>query len=574
MKACDIERCITEAAAKMAAKDPTGAAVALAKAEELAAPSSVLASTIRAHRQVLATKGAEYDLPAKELAILTTVVARMLQAPEPRERKTCAERKAEAEAKMTPEQKAEADKRRAAWAKMSPDERRAAAKAKFEEFTKARNASRQPVPQVIEVQEAVTEPDTSGKPLLVLLTALSSLDVTYSLATVIRDQALAGVAAGFSVELVGMKGLAGGIPGVKIVPLLPGVIWNEDEVSEEKAAKLEEAIRGHLAGREGVVIVHDLLLQTWYLSAAMALHRIGDSLPGIRWYHQIHSAVASRPVPAVARYRARLPKGHRLASINWSDVDRLAKYYQTTPDQIMVLPNIRAAQSFLGLSDRAMAIAQAADLERADVVQIYPLSTPRAKAKGVRQVMEVFAELKHGYNLQVRLVLANAHPNGNRKMIEALQEEAAELDLKDEFFIASEMVPTKGQGLPEDDIRGLFSLSNVFCFPSVSEACGLVMLEAALSGAILVLNDDLAAVKDYIPPQAAIWVPWGSLQHQRLPVALAEATKQAAHGIIYELARRTNQAKRRVLAHGIPYLAGVLKGLAGQVGPGTMGEER
>ena len=57
--------------------------------------------------------------------------------------------------------------------------------------------------------------------------------------------------------------------------------------------------------------------------------------------------------------------------------------------------------------------------------------------------------------------------------------------------------PKYEQGVPHDVIKDLFLLSNLFIFPSYSENCPLILLEAMAGKNILVLNQDFPAFKDF-----------------------------------------------------------------------------
>lgn len=51
-------------------------------------------------------------------------------------------------------------------------------------------------------------------------------------------------------------------------------------------------------------------------------------------------------------------------------------------------------------------------------------------------------------------------------------------------------------------------------------------MEAAQTGNLLVLNESLPCLRDYIPPEAAVWTPWGSIKEsgKSVPIRpLAEA---------------------------------------------------
>ena len=419
------------------------------------------------------------------------------------------------------------------------------------------------------------------KPILVLMTALASFSSGYSLTTVIKDQAKAGVLAGYDVHLVTMEQTSQNrptIPGVTIDTIIPNVIWKEDEVDDSKVDQIRVAIDTYINGfyapndanpRPMVIITHDFLLQTWYICAAKALHLIGDrfdqyGMP-VRWFHQIHSSVGKRPTAPGTNWRCSIPKTHRVMLVNWSDLTFLQEYYQAGPESFHTMPNIRDPEDFWGFSEQAANIAQATKMVEADIVQVYPVSTPRAQAKGVDRVLHLFGILKRDFGKKVCLVMANAHANGNQAVIQNLKSMAKGAGLEEEeFHVTSEIVGGSGaNGLPMTDISALMSLSNIFCFPSVSEACGLVMLEAALAGCLLVLNNDLPTLKDFIQPEDAIWAAWGSLRQgrqgqQKTPEGYWQ---EVAKAIIEALQKPPNLAKRRVLRQGTAYLAKELAAL-------------
>jgi hypothetical protein len=333
------------------------------------------------------------------------------------------------------------------------------------------------------------------------------------------------------------------------------VIWKEDEVDAQKTSSIVEALAPYLRGLgKATVITHDLLLQSWYLTFAEAIHKIGSRFPLIEWYHQVHSSVGARPPHAA---RSTLPQGHKLAAVNFSDVARLSSYYQTSPENIVTIPNIRSAADFFGLSPIAAQMAKEADLANADVVQIFPLSTPRAFAKGVDKAMEFLGRLGEDFGLNVKLLVVNSDAPGNTSTLASLRALGLET-LHGGFHLTSDLVPTTGGlGLPMADVRGLMQYQNVFCFPSTSEACGLTMLEAALSKSVLVLNDDLPVLKDFIRPDQAIWVPWGSVNTPRQSTAIDAALLNTYKALQHP----SMQAQRETLRRGVEHLAGVLAGL-------------
>lgn len=418
------------------------------------------------------------------------------------------------------------------------------------------------------------------KPLLAILTTLADFAPSYSLVPVILDQARAAAMAGYRVQVVGMATMSQkrpSIPGVEFVPLIPDVGWVENEVDDFKVGRLHVAIEGYLRRvGDAVIITHDMVFQAWYTCLAKAIHIIAntcdvwpDTYGGYnqRWYHQIHSSVGPRPPEALAQWRASVPKGHKMVAVNWADISRLAAYYQAPSSAFTTIPNVRDPRTFLGLSEDATIIMDRVKPHLVDVSQVYPLSTPRAESKGLDIVIKTFGRLKKD-GKTVRLIVANAHHLGEGpKAIKAKMDALAREEglTPEEFCWTSDLLKDAGTsggsnaGVSTETVRGLFQITNVFLFPSISESCGLVMLEAALGGVALILNDDLPVLKDYIPQQGASWVPWGSILRSQPPETLNAAIEASVPTILAEIESPKRAARAGILRDfGLDTLAEVL----------------
>jgi len=71
------------------------------------------------------------------------------------------------------------------------------------------------------------------------------------------------------------------------------------------------------------------------------------------------------------------------------------------------------------------------------------------------------------------------------------------LERRELIFTSLYDVPKYEGGVPHEVVRDLFTLSNIFIFPSYSENCPLVLLEAMAGGNVLILNQDFPAFKDF-----------------------------------------------------------------------------
>jgi len=368
---------------------------------------------------------------------------------------------------------------------------------------------------------------------LVIMSPLSDFKPAYSLCSVILDQAHAARLCGYRVHVWVSKGcdvtkLPALPPGLTVEDVLPTIEWKHDEVVPANVEAIISALEEELLpmydkelGVAPFVITHDLVFQAWYIDFAVAIHRLaargfGDH-DGSTWWHMVHSSVGGRPQGDVAQWRARLPSGHRLLAINFADVPFLRGYYQVPADKLLVdaLLNPRDPRSFLRMTPDASYLVTRFQLLSRDVVQFYPLSGTRMIQKGVDKVIQLFGALKRA-GATVCLVVANAHSNNDetKHAIRYLQGLALSHGLApDDVVFTSEAIPaSEVHGLDGDSVRSMFAISNLFAFPTISEAGSLVLMEAALSQCLLVLNDSLPCLADYVPRSKGVWVPWGSLK--------------------------------------------------------------
>lgn len=373
-----------------------------------------------------------------------------------------------------------------------------------------------------------------GKPYrgrLVIIAPLSNFEPSYSLCSVILEQSLAARLAGFRVHVWVNEGcdvskLHEMPPGLTIEGVLPKVTLKEDEINPASVTAIADALKQHLKpmyahGQAPCVLTHDLVFQAWYIDFAAALHQLASldygNGDGSRWWHMIHSSVGSRPPEEVAKVRATLPAGHRLLAVNYADVPFLRGYYQVPAgsDLIDTLLNPKDPRAFMRMPAAATLLITKHQLLLADVVQVYPLSGTRMLSKGMDKLLGLFAAL-HRAGAVVRLVVVNAHSNNDdaKHAMKHLRSVARTLQLPEEclIFTSEELPDTVVHGLDGDAVRSLFAISNLFAFPTLSEAGPLVLLEAIASQCLLVLNDSLPCLADYVPRNMAIWVPWGSLK--------------------------------------------------------------
>lgn len=347
---------------------------------------------------------------------------------------------------------------------------------------------------------------------IAILTTFYTWDKAYSLTSVVENQLLALVKHGYNPVLfvhdnfVDESRIPPEIEVRKVVPRFPLVDYGgnqeiEKEFSEQvKIAK--KALEENLKDID-VVLTHDLIFQGWFLPYNVAMR---EAKLNCRWLHWIHSAPSPRPndlkYPHDCRYKT-MPNS-KLIYMNDYDVIRLAEMYGGWPDDVRVVYNPMDVRSFYNLHPLVVETIDKYRLLEADVIDVYPVSSTRFDGKQVNKVIQVMGHLKK-QGKSVRFICANAHANGERekKEIEKLILYGIEQGLtRNEVIFTSLEGEEYEQGVSHEVVAGLFALSNLFIFPTLSENCPLILLEAALSKCLLVLNDDFAPLKTFFGKDA------------------------------------------------------------------------
>jgi len=358
---------------------------------------------------------------------------------------------------------------------------------------------------------------------IAILTPLDKWDNSYSLCSVIQSQLVALVKNDYAPALYTCTNFKDDekVPeGVEIRKDIPVFLYKDysdhqevDEICHQNAEKVYEALRESLKDID-VVFEHDLLLQGWFLPHAMAIHRIARET-SIKWFHWIHSVPS--PKPADIKYphnlRYELPPNSKLVYLNNHDILKAAEVYGLFPKDVRIVHNALDPRLFWPLHPLVKSVIEKYDLLSADFIQVYPLSTPRAMGnKQFGVVLEVMGQLKK-MGKSIRIVVPNAHANNNRE-----KEEIAEIfsyaskqgiNASELIFTSLEDPPTYELGIPREAVSDFFRLSNLFIFPTTSENCSLILLEAMLSGCLLVLNDSVPSLREF-GQENALYFKFGS----------------------------------------------------------------
>lgn len=337
----------------------------------------------------------------------------------------------------------------------------------------------------------------------------------YSLTRVVLDQLRMIKRAGHAPVLIVMSDFKGRVPEyVDVRPAIPTFTkvdyksmmdMNEDHLA--LLPTIKDALRGAVNDLDAI-LTHDIIFTGWNLPLNLAVCGIAGEAK-TPWFHWVHSVPGGE-----RRDYWILPANSQLVYPNNTDRRRCAENFGVFESDVLVVPHVLDARNFLLSTDSARFLANQFDLLDADFVQTMPIPTDRMESKGVSQVIPIFGKLKK-MGRKVRLIVVNCwctNDTMKRKVEDArIQCRLAGLDDEEVIFTSREFKHFEA-GVPNDVIRDLMLISNLFICPTKSETFGFTVAEAALSGQLLVLNADLPAMMELAGPGNALYFHFGSYQ--------------------------------------------------------------
>lgn len=363
------------------------------------------------------------------------------------------------------------------------------------------------------------------KPTIGILTTLYNFDPAYSLCGVIESQLVSLVKNGYKTVLfvhdnfTDDNKVPAGVEVRKVVPRFNLVDYSDCRpVTEDFENQWKEVFS--MLQRDtrdiDVMIEHDLIFQGWFLPYCVGIHQYAVMPYSPRWLHWTHSVPSPKP-SGIERtqheYRFKLPEKSRLVYLNNYSLINAAEAYGLFPKDVRVVHNPVDVRLYRNLHPLTESLIDKYGLLEADFMQTYPVSSTRmVDGKQVRVVIEVFAALKK-LGKKVRLVIANAHANDKREkqVVAETLSFASERGLSpaEVIFTSLEQTPLYEAGVPRGVVSDLMGLSNLFVFPSISENCPLILLEAMMTGQILILNDNVGSMRE-LAGDSALYFKFGS----------------------------------------------------------------
>lgn len=349
------------------------------------------------------------------------------------------------------------------------------------------------------------------KPRVGIVTTFYNFDPAYSLCAVVRDQLIALAKNGYRPILFVLKSFKDealvpeGVEIRKVVPHLLLEPYKELHVPDhiqDDVAKARAVFEEHLADVD-VLIAHDIFFIDTFLPYNIAIRKASEKFPSLRILAWTHSAPSARPLLEDNHHadRFNLPPQTTLVYLNHDKAQDLAEMYGAWLKDVRVVYNSRDPRTFWNLDPFVVSLIDRYQLLEADIISVYPLSTPRMIiGKGLDKAIKLHAKLKTlGY--KTRLIVPNAHANASpeQRLIAETRLWAQDQGVENHELIFTSQEDKRFElGVPSNIVSDLFRLSNIFIFPTVSENSSLVLLEAMLSGNLLVLNRRVGTLLEHV----------------------------------------------------------------------------
>ena len=337
---------------------------------------------------------------------------------------------------------------------------------------------------------------------IALLTNFMEFQPGYSLTGIVKDQAIMLSKYGHDVHLFVNSGYNGeefdeSVTLHKSIPFAHLIDYKSiNDITPEHLEIIEQTrqmLVTELADFD-FAFTHDFIFTGWFMIYGQACKRATKDLPNLQWLHWIHSVPSAMSDWWFIKHYG---PNHKLVFPNTTDRIRVAEQYRGFAEDVRVIPHIKDIRTFFDFhEDTCRFIDAYPAVMQADVVQILPASVDRLSSKRVKEVMNMFCEMKM-QGASVCLIIANQWATGRQQKEDTniYRTHAMKnglIDQKEIAFTSDFESPKFDVGIPKRMLRELFQCSNLFIFPTREESFGLVVPEAALAGGVfLVLNKSL-----------------------------------------------------------------------------------
>jgi len=341
---------------------------------------------------------------------------------------------------------------------------------------------------------------------------LHRFDTRYSVAGFTLDLCRLLVDKGIELVFVGREGFqdAGILPPGTDVRLLPDYHKDTpfdgqglDALELEQYAFVTSRLLQQAVADCQVVITQDIVFNPQFLAPFLAVREcllLGEKGPG--WIHWSHSMPGAKPRDLPAHHELLyqpLPRS-RYVALTWSGVPAIAKRYGIPQGEVRVVHNFLDLQRTWGLDDVSWKMYQDVGGPQAEVLILYP--TRLDPGKRPEYALQLVKALQLG-GVNAKLIMALTYTEGEAKAQELARCQALvqELGIQQHVVLSTDYCGRLG--MDREQVRAMYRAADVLYHPSTQESFGLTLLEAAAAGCTLVLNQDVAAFREFSGTQNA-----------------------------------------------------------------------
>jgi hypothetical protein len=289
--------------------------------------------------------------------------------------------------------------------------------------------------------------------------------------------------------------------GCKLEKVVPKFKREKMVVNEDIKNKLIDIFKEKFENKFDVIITFDFFIQDT-VTFSEAIRQCNISTP---WLHFARSGVSHNMNFSM--------DNARFIYLNKAEIGRFSKAIKVSSEQCRAVYNEKDPSFMFNFDPVTKMIINKYELWDRDIIQTYPMCSTRTDGKGLRHVIRVFAELKR-LGKKVMLIIPNS--NG-RKLKEKLEGEIAfakSIGLNDDEFIFTSLLHSKEYNT-ESEVSNkicaeLMQLSNLFVFASSAEVCPNILLESAIAKNLIVANEDLPLIYDFIDKDKCLSFPFTS----------------------------------------------------------------
>lgn len=337
---------------------------------------------------------------------------------------------------------------------------------------------------------------------IAIIAGLSNFTPIYSVANIIRTQCKYFLDNDYKLTLFvnekfDFKSVPNFLVNIEIKNVLPQIEnyknWSVDDEMETMASGFEKILRENLSDYN-VCITHDLLLLPMYLPINIAIRKLSTNILSRKWFHWVHSKPDIMMFDnKTYTYINKYPLNNSYISYpNISDIKVVCDFFKIKETQFIDVYNSIDLDIYFKQSDRVKTIIQKYN-ETHDFIILYPSRLNYSKR--IDKILELVKYLKEN-KINPLLIVCNTYNNENiAKSLLQYYTMLNKLNCIDSNVLFTSELGFNG-GLDNDEVKNLFSYSSFFIFPTITETCPLVLLEAMLNSNILILNKKLECLNE------------------------------------------------------------------------------